>query len=125
GASGSAVYTSIDHAPGGNSLGEARFVHLVAMGHLENPGRWLRVDGMLNLEGLTIPGGELASGVFGEGFVDRRHPHTYLHEMVVTASAPDPVAIDASVSAGKGFAPFGTDDPMSRPVVRYPVNHHF
>jgi hypothetical protein len=29
-----------------------------------------------------------------------------------------------SLSAGKGFAPFGTDDPMSRPTFRYPVNHH-
>jgi hypothetical protein len=29
-----------------------------------------------------------------------------------------------SLAAGKGFAPFGTDDPMVRPVVRYPVNHH-
>jgi hypothetical protein len=26
---------------------------------------------------------------------------------------------------GKGFAPFGTDDPMSRPFLSYPVNHHF
>jgi hypothetical protein len=29
-----------------------------------------------------------------------------------------------SLSVGKGFAPFGTEDPMSRPVLRYPVNHH-
>jgi hypothetical protein len=29
-----------------------------------------------------------------------------------------------SLALGKGFAPFGTDDPMSRPIVRYPVNHH-
>jgi hypothetical protein len=29
-----------------------------------------------------------------------------------------------SLVAGKGFAPFGTDDPMSRPILRYPVNHH-
>jgi hypothetical protein len=29
------------------------------------------------------------------------------------------------VSVGKGFVPFGTDDPMSRPPVRYPVNHHW
>jgi hypothetical protein len=28
------------------------------------------------------------------------------------------------VVAGKGFVPFGTDDPMVRPFVRYPVNHH-
>lgn len=119
------MYTRLDHAPGGDPIGEARLVHVVAMGHLENPGGWLRVDGMLNLEGLTAPGGELAPGVFGEGFVDRRHPHTYLHELVVTAEASDPDAFDASVAVGKGFAPFGTDDPMSRPVVRYPVNHHF
>ena len=29
-----------------------------------------------------------------------------------------------SLSAGKGFAPFGTDDPMSRPPLLYPANHH-
>jgi hypothetical protein len=29
------------------------------------------------------------------------------------------------VVAGKAFVPFGTDDPMSRPFERYPVNHHF
>ena len=27
-------------------------------------------------------------------------------------------------AAGKGFVPFGTDDPMSRPPIRFPVNHH-
>jgi hypothetical protein len=25
---------------------------------------------------------------------------------------------------GKGFAPFGTDDPMARPFEKYPINHH-
>jgi hypothetical protein len=29
-----------------------------------------------------------------------------------------------SLSVGKGFAPYGTDDPMSRPVVKFPTNHH-
>jgi hypothetical protein len=29
-----------------------------------------------------------------------------------------------SISAGKGFPPYGTDDPMSRPVLKYPTNHH-
>jgi hypothetical protein len=87
----------------------------------------LRFLGTLNLEGLTIPEGELALGDWGEGFVDRRHPHTYLHEAVLTynqefVSGARPVRV--SISAGKGFAPFGTDDPMSRPVLRYPVNHH-
>jgi hypothetical protein len=29
-----------------------------------------------------------------------------------------------SLTGGKGFAPFGTDDPMVRPFVKYPANHH-
>jgi hypothetical protein len=28
------------------------------------------------------------------------------------------------VSLGKGFVPFGTDDPMMRPPLSYPANHH-
>ena len=31
---------------------------------------------------------------------------------------------ELSLSVGKGFVPFGTDDPIVRPVIRYPVNHH-
>jgi hypothetical protein len=91
-------------------------------------GAWrrLRLVGMLNFEGATIPGGELALGNWGEGFVDRRHPHTYLHELVISANdllgEGNPVHL--SISAGKGFAPFGTDDPMVRPFLRFPVNHH-
>src|SRR5690606_31320362 len=57
------------------------------------------------------------------GYIDRRHPHTYLHEAMVgvggTASG-----VRGSLFAGKGFVPFGTDDPMVRPFVKYPVNHH-
>jgi hypothetical protein len=29
-----------------------------------------------------------------------------------------------SLSAGRGFAAFGTDDPMMRPFEKYPINHH-
>ena len=29
-----------------------------------------------------------------------------------------------SLSAGKGFAPYGTSDPMVRPGLKYPTNHH-
>jgi hypothetical protein len=29
-----------------------------------------------------------------------------------------------SLSVGRGFAAFGTDDPMVRPLVKYPLNHH-
>ena len=83
----------------------------------------LRLLATLNLEGLTIPNGELALGDWGEGFMDRRHPHTYVHEVMLSYVHPFG-SFSASLSAGKGFAPFGTDDPMSRPPVRYPVNHH-
>jgi hypothetical protein len=60
--------------------------------------------------------------------VDRRHPHTYFHELML--SATDLLGtldrdLRISLSGGKGFAAFGTDDPMSRPPLRYPVNHHF
>ncbi len=74
-----------------------------------------------------MPDGELAVGDWGEGFVDRRHPHTYFHELMLSGHdllGPADGPLRVSVSAGKGFAPFGTDDPMSRPVLRYPVNHH-
>jgi hypothetical protein len=79
--------------------------------------------GMLNFEGLTLKRGELNHGVWGEGYVDRRHPHTYLHEAVLTWS-PELFGTDLSLSAGRGFAPFGTDDPMVRGLVKYPTNHH-
>lgn len=77
----------------------------------------------VSLEGLTLEGGELAPGAYGEGYVDRRHPHTYLHEAVLTGRLGGSVG-SASLTAGRGFAPFGTDDPMTRPFVRFPVNHH-
>jgi hypothetical protein len=82
-----------------------------------------RLDATLNAEGLTMSRGELSTGGFGEGYVDRRHPHTYLHELIVTgAGAAGPLVY--SMSAGRGFAPFGTDDPMMRPFEKYPINHH-
>ena len=128
GAQGVLVYTTVDPVPGGGSLGEIRLVQPALMAHAGTMGNRLRVLGTLNLEGLTIPDGELAPGDWGEGFLDRRHPHTYLHELMFTF---DDVLGRAdgrarlSLSVGKGFAPFGTDDPMSRPILRYPVNHHF
>src|SRR5688572_27762326 len=82
----------------------------------------------LNFESLTLARGELTPGAWGEGYVDRRHPHTTVHELLVAA---DDVlgSIDGELNvglvAGKGFVPFGTDDPMARPFLSYPVNHHF
>jgi hypothetical protein len=83
----------------------------------------LQFEGMLNLEGLTLRRGELNAGVWGEGYMDRRHPHTFLHEAILTISAAA-LGSQLSLSAGRGFAPYGTDDPMTRPFVKYPSNHH-
>jgi hypothetical protein len=80
-------------------------------------------NGMLNFEGLTLQRGELNAGVWGEGYVDRRHPHTYLHETMLTYQT-GLFGGRVSLSAGRGFAPFGSDDPMVRHFVKYPSNHH-
>ena len=77
----------------------------------------------INLEGFTLRRGELNAGTWGEGYIDRRHPHTFLHEAVLTADA-GLAAGRWSLSTGKGFAPFGTDDPMARPFLKFPANHH-
>jgi hypothetical protein len=120
----------VDHSdpiPGGGSLTEARLVQpvLMAIGH--GFGDKVGFTATLDLEGATIKGGELTPGAWGEGFVDRRHPHTYVHELI--ASVNDVLgSVDGrgrlSIIVGKGFVPFGSDDPMSRPFERYPVNHH-
>jgi hypothetical protein len=104
----------------GRTLTEGYLTQPVVMLHLSPPGGRLALSGMLNLEGVTLERGELNAGIWGEGYVDRRHPHTYLHELVASAR----LARGASVTLGRGFAPFGTDDPMSRPMVKFPANHH-
>jgi hypothetical protein len=123
-----AVRTRVDRIPGGTSLEETRVVQPVALVRAFALGGTVEFVGSVNLEGWTIPEGELTPAAFGEGYVDRRHPHTYVHEIML--SVTDPLGrLDGdfrlSLSAGKGFATFGTDDPMSRPVLRYPANHHF
>jgi hypothetical protein len=127
GAHGVIAYTWADPVPGDRSLGELRLVQPTIMAHAGALENRIRLIATLNLEGLTIPDGELTMGASGEGFMDRRHPHTYLHELMLTVDdvlgrSDGPARV--SLSAGKGFAPFGTDDPMARPVLRYPVNHH-
>jgi hypothetical protein len=94
------------------------------MFNVESPGSRFTVRATLNFEGLTQPDGELTSGGWGEGFLDRRHPHTLLHEFMLSFNLWEVAGGALSVSAGKGFAPYGTDDPMSRPAVKYPTNHH-
>ena len=108
---------------GARSLTEGYLAHPVVMLHAASAGGTFAVHAMANFEGLTLRRGELATGVWGEGYVDRRHPHAYVHEVIVSAMKATP-AVAFSLSAGRGFAPFGSDDPLVRPMVRYPVNHH-
>lgn len=122
-----AAITRVDPIPGRGGLTEARLVQPMLMLHAWALGGRLGLVGTLNLEGKTIPDGELTPGSWGEGFNDRRHPHTYVHELMLTGSdllGRLDGATRVSLAVGKGFVPFGSDDPMSRPVFRYPVNHH-
>ncbi|MEO7997445.1 MAG: hypothetical protein ABI852_08375 [Gemmatimonadaceae bacterium] len=85
--------------------------------------------GVLNAEGYTLKRGELNAGIAGEGYVDRRHPHTLVHEAMLVwqpfrVSTSPQTTFAVSAAAGKGFVPFGSDDPMMRPLEKYPVNHH-
>jgi hypothetical protein len=126
GAQAIGVVTHAAPALFGESLTEGYLTQPVLAGHLHAAGGRLRVHGMLNFEGVTLRRGELNAGVWGEGYIDRRHPHTFLHEAMATARLLGDPAADGEVtlSFGKGFAPFGTDDPMARPFVKFPVNHH-
>lgn len=120
-----ALGTSTNISPGGRWLSEGYLTQPWAMAMYRAPGNVFTFSGMLNLEGLTIERGELSPGIWGEGYIDRRHPHTYLHEAVVTMQTPRAFyGTAASLTFGKGFASFGTDDPMVRPFLKYPANHH-
>jgi hypothetical protein len=117
------VVTRATPTAGRRSLTEGYLTHPVAMLHAATPRGGLSLQAMANLEGLTLMRGELATGVFGEGYVDRRHPHAYVHELVASgATRVGPATL--SLSAGRGFAPFGSDDPLVRPLTKFPVNHH-
>src|SRR4051812_30981304 len=59
-------------------------------GYLSQPmvmahGAWSSLEGVgtLDFEGLTLERGELSTGGYGEGYVDRRHPHAYVHEALL------------------------------------------
>ena len=113
--------------PGNHTLGELRVVQPVGMLDVRALDDRIRLVATIDFEKYTIAHGELAPGDWGEGFEDRRHPHTLVHQLMLTT--PDLFGrslglLHVFAAAGKGFVPFGTDDPMSRPVVRYPVNHH-
>jgi hypothetical protein len=118
------LLTHVAPALAGGGLTEGYLTQPLLLAHA---GAWagrLELEGVLDLEGLTLRRGELNPGIWGEGYVDRRHPHTYLHEAVATARVLERGGAAGSISLGRGFAPFGTDDPMVRPFVKYPANHH-
>ena len=117
------LLTRADPGAGGARSSQLALTQVLLMGRA---GLWngrAELDAALNGEGLTMPNGELNTGAYGEGFVDRRHPHTYVHELMLSGlGRAGPLSYSAS--AGRGFAPFGTDDPMMRPIVKFPINHH-
>ncbi|MBC8090276.1 MAG: hypothetical protein H7Z40_23700 [Phycisphaerae bacterium] len=122
------VLTRAAPAYNGESLTELQLVQpVLAIGVARNS--WSFV-GMANAEGFTLKRGELNAGIYGEGYVDRRHPHTLVHEAMLTWMPRTPrdvtngSSLAFSLSAGRGFVPFGSDDPMMRPLEKYPVNHH-
>ena len=123
GAQATGLATRESPAIAGRDLTEGYLTQPLVMAQL---GLWngaLALKSMIDFEGLTLKRGELNAGIVGEGYIDRRHPHTYLHELVATAKH-EFGGTAVSLTAGKGFAPFGTDDPMSRPFEKYPINHH-
>lgn len=123
GASAAGMLVRIDPIDAGAARSGAYLTQPVLVAGASAAGGTLSLHAMVNLEGLTLADGELAPGAWGEGFIDKRHPHTYLHELVATVRGGT-AGVTASLSAGRGFAPFGTDDPMSRPLLRFPSNHH-
>src|SRR5260221_13948860 len=53
-------------------------------------GRWretLALDATFDAEGRAMRGGEVNTGGAGGGFVDRRDPHTYVHEVMASSLA--------------------------------------
>jgi hypothetical protein len=115
------VITRADPTATRTALTEGYLSQPMVMAHASYD--WLRAVSTLNLEGLTLKRGELSTGGYGEGFVDRRHPHAIVHELLI-GGEKELAGTDASLFLGRGFAPFGSDDPMVRPFEKYPINHH-
>ena len=57
------------------------------MFNVESPLSRVSLRTTLNFEGLTQPDGELTFGGWGEGFIDKRHPHTLVHEAMLSVNA--------------------------------------
>jgi len=123
GAQAIGLVSRVSPAFAGRDYTEGYLTQPALMAHVPLFAGRLALRATIDLEGLTLERGELTPGAYGEGYVDRRHPHTYTHELIASAGVDRP-RVGASLSGGKGFAPFGTDDPMMRPFVKFPANHH-
>jgi hypothetical protein len=120
------AFTTVDPVPGGSSLTETKVEQPILNAMADALNQHLQFTGTLDFEGLTMPNGVLTVGGWGEGFNERRHPHTWAHELILSGTAgPMSGSFRGSLSVGKGFVAFGTDDPMNRPALRFPVNHHW
>ena len=107
----------------GRRIREGYLTQPMLFGGVQLAGGAVQALATLNLEGATLRRGEINPGGYGEGYIDRRHPHTFAHELMLGAQT-ERGRVAASLWGGKGVVPFGSDDPMVRPFVKYPVNHH-
>lgn len=118
-----AVYSRLSPGALGHDISEAYLTQPMISARVLLAGGRLEMRGIVNFEGATLDRGEINPGVYGEGYIDRRHPHTWLHEAMIGMRLSSG-GVRWSLFAGKGFVPYGTEDPMLRPFVKYPVNHH-
>ena len=118
-----ALSTTVSPALAGRTHTEARITQPMFAARGSRAGGAFRYAAMLNAEHWTMPDGEAVAGIWGEGFVDRRHPHTVVHELMLSGELQRG-RVRMSLAGGRGFVPFGTDDPMVRPFTKYPANHH-
>src|SRR5262249_32855400 len=90
--------TETNVVPGNRTLGELRVVQPVGMLELAGFGDRIHLLAAVDFEKYTITHGELAPGDWGEGFEDRRHPHTLVRQLMLVFRSPH-----ATAGAGKGF----------------------
>src|SRR3954466_4186778 len=97
GAQAIGVVTRESPAVRGATLTEGYLSQPMLMAELSALNGEIALKATLNFEGVTLKRGELNAGIWGEGYVDRRHPHTYLHELVLTAAHDlGPVSLSAA-----------------------------
>src|SRR4051812_40756377 len=77
------LVTRADPTAGRRSLTEGYLTQPLVMAHAV--AGMFRAAATVNVEGLTLRRGELTTGAYGEGYVDRRHPHAWIHEIMLGA----------------------------------------